>query len=111
MRFRPKNQTVALSVTAIVLVVVFRIVTGIQGHLLGPDSYGVDGNPFFWMLWLTLAAVFGLFYCARASVTAMCSRPLPRSSCLALAIAWLITLVPVCRLAGWHWLAWLARLW
>jgi hypothetical protein len=96
---------------AIVVVIVFRIVTGIQGYLLRPDSYGVDGSPLSWMLWLMLAAVFGLFYCARASGIAMCSRPLPRSSCVALALAWLITLVPVARFAGWHWLAWLARVW
>ena len=120
---RPRDQTLALSITAIVAVVGFRIVTGVQGWLLAAGHFSRDpwnanawdGNIFFYLCWLMLASVFGGLYCLRATLAGLHSRPLTRRTRLLLGLTWVVVLMPVlafiARFAGCIWLGWAVWLW
>jgi hypothetical protein len=119
MRIRPANQAMALSVTAIVTVLAFRIVSGTQNCLFvrqrDPTIWDSPSTGMSWLLWLTLAVMFGLLYCVRASLAALRSRPLLPHTGAVLTVAWAFALVPVLALvaafAECRWLAWAVWLW
>jgi len=95
MKTRPTNQTLALSVTAIVLVLVMRLVEWLHICLFiqqeGPKAEWDTDVGFASLLLLVIALVLGLLYCIRASIAAFRARPLPRHTLLAFGVAWLLT--------------------
>ncbi len=116
---RPTNQTLALSVAAIIVMLGLRVVYGI-GHSL----FARQGDPTIWdsppaamsaLLWLTLALVLGWFYCIRASVGLARSWPCSLHTGIALSVAWLFAvlcaLLLVFAFTQWAWLEWVAYLW
>ena len=119
MRIHPTNQTLALSVSAIVIVIIFRIVTGVQHYLIvrqhDPTIWDSPSTGVAWLLCLSSATVLGWWYCIRATIAALRSQPvLPRTG-IVLCVAWAVALTPalviIAVFAQWNWLGWSVALW
>ncbi len=118
-KMRPANQTLALSVAAIVVIGLLRIVVGIGNYLFArqgdPTIWDTAAPAVSWLLWLTLAIFLGGSYCIRASVAAFRSRALPLHTGAFLGVAWVLTVILMLALVyastNWRWLQWAARSW